>query len=49
MKKLTYLASLITLGIFLMFLYQGCAEESNPVNNGTSGPDPTRLYLAADS
>ena len=38
MKKLTYLVSIIILGIFLMFLYQGCDKESNPVNggNGTS-------------
>ena len=28
MKKLIYLVSLTTLGIFLIFLYAGCSEES---------------------
>jgi len=51
MKKLIYQVSIITFGIFLMFLYQGCDKESNPVNGGSGGsnePDPTRLYLVAD-
>ncbi|NNG26185.1 MAG: hypothetical protein HKM87_01555 [Ignavibacteriaceae bacterium] len=35
MKKLIYLVSLTTLGIFLIFIYAGCSEESSPVATTT--------------
>jgi len=36
MKKLIYLVSLTTLGIFLIFIYAGCSEESSPVATTTT-------------
>ena len=35
MKKLIYLMSLTILGIFLIFLYAGCSEETSPVATTT--------------
>jgi len=35
MRKLIYLMSLTTLGIFLIFIYAGCSEESSPVATTT--------------
>jgi len=35
MKKLIYLVSLMTLGIFLMFLYGGCESSTDPATTTT--------------
>lgn len=35
MKKSFYLFSLVTLGVFLIFLYAGCSEENSPVATTT--------------
>jgi len=46
MKKLIYLVSLTTLGIFLIFIYAGCSEES-PVATTTTTSVATTTTTAA--
>jgi hypothetical protein len=41
MKKLIYVFSLLTLGIILLFVYGGCAEEETPVAPTTTSVQPT--------
>ena len=41
MKKLNYLISLLTLGIFLIFLYGGCDKSLDPVTTSTTSSSST--------